>query len=113
MEREAYREQPEELRLRLLVYLMARVSGKNSRPRLARLQALDGVLMSGETNRQTFQGSVFDADASVIRVWKEPGRERRAFSRVLLDPAHGMAATFTGSPLVLLARVMPPCVWGR
>ncbi|AQQ04955.1 tRNA lysidine(34) synthetase TilS [Roseibium algicola] len=75
LEREAYREQPEELRLRLLVYLMARVSGKNSRPRLARLQALDGVLMSGETNRQTFQGSVFDADASVIRVWKEPGRE--------------------------------------
>lgn len=74
LERQAYRGLAEELRLRLLVYVMARVTGKISRPRLAKLQALDSLLMSGEQNRQTLQGSVFEADSEVVRAWKEPGR---------------------------------------
>jgi tRNA(Ile)-lysidine synthase len=74
VDRQAYRTLAEEFRLRLLVYLMARVSGKVSRPRLAKLQALDRVLISGEQNRQTLQGAVFDADADTVRAWKEAGR---------------------------------------
>jgi tRNA(Ile)-lysidine synthase len=74
LERQAYRDLAEEFRLRLLVYLMARVSGKVTRPRLAKLEALDRILISGEQNRQTLEGSVFDADADAIRAWKEAGR---------------------------------------
>jgi tRNA(Ile)-lysidine synthase len=74
LDRQAYRTLAEEFRLRLLVFLLARVSGKVSRPRLAKLQALDQMLISVDQNRQTLQGSVFDADADTIRAWKETGR---------------------------------------
>jgi len=74
LERQAYRSLAEEVRLRLLAAMIARVTGRAPRPRLRKLAGLDAVLNSDNACGQPLAGALFQADAAVIFCWREPGR---------------------------------------
>ena len=70
----AYRDLSQEVRLRLLVRMIARVSGQRVRPRLMKLSALDQGLTDGRTARHTLSGALFETGENWLWCWKEPGR---------------------------------------
>lgn len=75
LDRQAYRDAPEELRLRLLTLLMERVTGIRLRVRLQKLQVLDEALMLRSDHLQTLGGVLIKARKDTIWCWREAGRE--------------------------------------
>jgi len=75
LDRQVFRAQPEELRLRLLTLMMSRVTGQIQRPRLRNLVGLDRMLAGTRPCRLTLCGAMFDGAASTLHCWKEPGRQ--------------------------------------
>ncbi|MEP3049157.1 MAG: tRNA lysidine(34) synthetase TilS [Roseibium sp.] len=71
---DAFRKLPEEIRLRLLVLVIQRVTGKPYLPRLKKIEALDRNILSQKKVRQTFGGAVVERDDKHLCVWKEAGR---------------------------------------
>lgn len=72
--RDVFRATPEELRLRLMSLMIARVTGGTSRPRLNSLTGLNRMLSGDRPCRLTLGGAVFDAGPQTIHCWKERGR---------------------------------------
>ncbi|WP_305986890.1 tRNA lysidine(34) synthetase TilS [Roseibium sp. MMSF_3544] len=72
--RETYKKLAEDLRLRLLVVLITDVTGRPSRPRFHKVQALDAALVSGDAVHQSLSGALFAADENSVWCWREPGR---------------------------------------
>ncbi|MEP5638180.1 MAG: tRNA lysidine(34) synthetase TilS [Roseibium sp.] len=65
---------PEEIRLRLLIMAIERVTGGAVSPRLKKLETLDQIILSAQKVRQTFGGAVLERDDSLLWIWKEAGR---------------------------------------
>lgn len=74
----------EELRLRLMVLMINRVSGSHYAPRLRQIELLDQWLRSGKSGRTTLGGALFEAAGESLYVWKEAGRTSPS---VIQDPA--------------------------
>ncbi|MCK7613184.1 tRNA lysidine(34) synthetase TilS [Roseibium sediminicola] len=74
LDRLVFRSLPEELRLRMLSWMMSRVTGQAPRPRLRNLAGLDRMLAGDRPCRLTLCGAMFDGGPSVLTCWKEPGR---------------------------------------
>ncbi|MES0881313.1 tRNA lysidine(34) synthetase TilS [Roseibium sp. SCP14] len=74
LSRQAYRDLPEELRLRFLTLALGRATGVKPRVRLQKLQVLDQALMLVKEHRQTLAGALVKADEETIWCWREAGR---------------------------------------
>lgn len=74
LDRLAYRSMTEEMRLRMLTLMIARMSGGTPRPRFRNLTGLDRMLVLERPCRLTLGGAVFDARDDIVFCWKEPGR---------------------------------------
>ena len=74
LDRKVFAGLADDLRLRLLVSVMTSVTGARVRPRLAKLQSLEGSLASDTPVRQPLSGAMFEADAETIWCWREQGR---------------------------------------
>jgi len=78
-----YRGLAEELRLRLLTFMIWRITGDRPRLRLRKLENLDRELMSGSSCRHSLAGALFETGGSWLWGWKEAGR---APPETLVDP---------------------------
>lgn len=74
LERAVFRAIPEELRLRLITLMIARVTGGSPRPRLRSLTGLNRMLSGDRPCRLTLAGAVFEAGPETVCCWKERGR---------------------------------------
>ncbi|WP_420334058.1 tRNA lysidine(34) synthetase TilS [Roseibium sp.] len=74
IERAAYRELQQDLRLRLLAEMVLAVTGRRPEPRLRQLETLDDLFSSGQHSRQTLCGATFEAGSTFVWCWREAGR---------------------------------------
>lgn len=74
MDRGAFRDQPEDLRLRLLKEIVLAVTGRRPEPRLRQLESIDALVRSGQDGRQALCGAMFEAGGAYIWCWREAGR---------------------------------------
>lgn len=74
LNRETYRDKPEDLRLRLLGRIIRRATGLRTRLRLEKLLLLDTALVAHTQVRQTLAGCLFEAGEDWLWCWKEAGR---------------------------------------
>ena len=71
----AYRDTPEELRLRLLTLLIARATGRHVRQRLTKLQAVDGLILEEGDRAASLSGARFMSEGDRLYCWREAGRQ--------------------------------------
>ncbi len=69
-----FRKAPEELRLRLLSLLVARVTGRPKHLRLSKLQKLDNEILAGEVLARPLSGAMFSLSRDWLVCWREVGR---------------------------------------
>jgi tRNA(Ile)-lysidine synthase len=68
------RAQSEEFRLRLLILMIERVTGRVYQPKLRKIEALDHWILNNKAGRQTLGGAVLEMKRDTLFVWKEIGR---------------------------------------
>ncbi len=69
-----FRAQSEEFRLRLLILMIERVTGRVHQPKLRKIEALDHWILNNKVGRQTLGGAVLEMKRDTLFVWKEIGR---------------------------------------
>ncbi len=110
--KDAYKEQPEEFRLRLLILMIERVTGRIHQPKLRKIEALDRWIMADGKGRQTLGGTVLDVSRDRITAWKEVGR----IPPKILDGVSGSGCWdnrfnyFIGSENTGMEGVLPLCL---
>jgi len=74
--REAWRGEPEDVRIRILVRLLGAFGGSARPAQLAQVEALEQALARGKPLAQTLGGCIVSQGRTTLRVYREPGRQR-------------------------------------
>ncbi|WP_420413430.1 tRNA lysidine(34) synthetase TilS [Roseibium sp.] len=78
IQKHVFTAQAEEFRLRLLILMIERVTGRSHLPKLRKIEALDQWILAQKNGRQTLGGAMLEIKRDAILVWKEVGRARPA-----------------------------------
>lgn len=72
---QSYQGLAEEFRLRLLILMIERTTGRLHQPKLRKIEALDQRILAENSGRQTLGGAVIASNQDTVFIWKEVGRE--------------------------------------
>jgi tRNA(Ile)-lysidine synthase len=84
LDRAAWRQEPAELRVRLLARLLAAFGGDAKPAQLSQVEALEAVLARDKAIAQTLGGCIVSQGLTTLRLYREPGRSK--LPEVLLEP---------------------------
>lgn len=76
LDREAWRREPPELRVRMLARLLVAFGGNAKPAQLSQVEALEAVLARDKAVAQTLGGCIVSQGRTTLRLYREPGRSK-------------------------------------